>query len=203
MLIRPYRDADHEALREICVLTGDAGGDATGLYDDDGLLPDIYLSPYVLFEPESARVLVHDDRPVGYAIGTADSVAFARRYRQDWLPEFEERHPLEGSPGSLLQRMLHIGRHPEEAIGPDQVLYPAHLHIDLLPEAQGAGWGRALMRELLSTLLDAGAPGVQLGVAESNVGAQAFYRRLGFTPLPSTPEDPYRLGIRTDAFLGW
>lgn len=200
--IRAYRDDDHEALRRICLLTGDSGGDATGLFgDDDGLLPDIYLTPYVLFEPRFALVLVEGDRPIGYTVAAADSVAFADRYRHEWLPVFDQRHPQEAAPGSRLQHLLHVGRHPEEAIGPDQALFPAHLHIDLLPEAQGAGWGRALMGELLLALRAAGVPGVQLGVGDDNTGAQAFYRRLGFAPLPSTPDDPYRLGIGTDARL--
>jgi GNAT superfamily N-acetyltransferase len=197
LAIRPYRDGDHDALRRICVLTGDSGRDATGLFGDDGLLPDIFLTPYVLFEPGLARVLVEGDRPVGYIVAAADSTAFARRFRSEWLPVLDRRHPQEAAPGSRLQRLLHVGRHPEEAIGPDQALFPAHLHIDLLPEAQGAGWGRALIDELLRALRAAGVPGVQLGVGEDNTGAQAFYRRLGFAPLPSTPGDPYRLGIRT------
>ncbi|MBO1740947.1 GNAT family N-acetyltransferase [Leifsonia sp. TF02-11] len=207
MSLRPYAAGDDIALRDVCLRTGDAGGDATGLYPDDELLADIFLMPYLRFEPELASVLISDDRPVGYLVATADSVRFAERYRREWLPWFAERHPRpERSDGlkpersdSALERVLELGHAPEHAIGPDQEAFPAHLHIDLLPAAQGRGWGRVLIRRLLGQLRAVGVPGVQLGVGERNRNAQAFYRRLGFHPLPSTPDDPYRLGMATDA----
>jgi ribosomal protein S18 acetylase RimI-like enzyme len=132
-------------------------------------------------------------------VGTADSVAFAERYRREWLPGFAARHPLVDPPTTPTENLVRVGHSPSHLIGPDHALFPAHLHIDLLPETQGQGWGRMLVRTLLDRLRAAGVPGVQLGVGELNVGAQAFYRRLGFAPLPSDPLDGTRLGIRTDA----
>ena len=67
--------------------------------------------------------------------------------------------------------------------------YPAHLHIDLLPRAQGQGHGRRLMTAMFDRLTAAGASGVHLGVRRTNTRAIAFYEKLGFTP---TPDD---LGI--------
>ena len=63
--------------------------------------------------------------------------------------------------------------------------YPAHLHIDLLPEAQGAGWGRALMEGLQDALRAGGSPGVHLGVSARNQRALGFYRHLGYEELAS------------------
>jgi len=60
---------------------------------------------------------------------------------------------------------------------------PSHLHIDLLPSAQGRGLGRALMQRLLETLRRDGSDGVHLGVAAANVRAIGFYEHLGFVPL--------------------
>jgi ribosomal protein S18 acetylase RimI-like enzyme len=65
--------------------------------------------------------------------------------------------------------------------------YPAHLHIDLLPELQGRGIGRRLIDTVLDRLREASVPGVQLGVDPRNTSAQAFYTRLGFAPLPAPP----------------
>jgi ribosomal protein S18 acetylase RimI-like enzyme len=61
--------------------------------------------------------------------------------------------------------------------------HPSHLHIDLLPTWQGAGWGRRLIEALLERLAGAGSPGVHLSVSLRNPRAVAFYRHLGFTEL--------------------
>lgn len=198
-MIRPYAPGDVASLSRVCLLTGDSGGDATGKYADDGLLADIFLLPYLQLEPEHAHVLDIGGRAVGYIVATPDSVVFAERYRREWLPRFAAAHPLVDPPTTPTESLALVGHSASHLIGPDHELFPAHLHIDLLPVAQGQGWGRRLMATLLRQLADAGVPGVQLGVGERNTGAQAFYRRLGFAPLPSTPHDGLRLGIRTGA----
>ena len=72
--IRPYRPSDHDALYTICIRTGDAGRDATALYPDPRILPDIFVGPYLLLEPELTFVLVDtEDRPAGYMVGAADT----------------------------------------------------------------------------------------------------------------------------------
>jgi len=58
--------------------------------------------------------------------------------------------------------------------------YPAHLHIDILPECQRQGWGRKLMDVLVEELKGRGAKGVHLGMAGDNVAAGRFYETLGF-----------------------
>ncbi len=49
------------------------------------------------------------------------------------------------------------------------------------PEAQGQGTGRALLEAGLARLAGLGARRVQLWVFETNTGAQALYRHMGFT----------------------
>ena len=76
--------------------------------------------------------------------------------------------------------------------------YPAHLHIDLLPDAQGAGHGRALIDTFRAAAAEAGAPALHVGVDPANTRALGFYARLGFTPIPVA--DPGRaryLGLPT------
>jgi ribosomal protein S18 acetylase RimI-like enzyme len=80
--IRPYRPADRDTLYAICIHTGDAGQDATTLYRDPRILPDIFTGPYLLLEPELAFVLPGtEDRPAGYIVGTADTPHFVAAYR--------------------------------------------------------------------------------------------------------------------------
>ena len=82
---------------------------------------------------------------------------------------------------------------PDFLVPPGAEAYPAHLHIDLLPEAQGFGWGRRLIHAQLDRLAAAGVGGVHLGMAPENARALGFYTHLGF----------HRLGEWQDTlFLG-
>ncbi|QMU74913.1 GNAT family N-acetyltransferase [Streptacidiphilus sp. PB12-B1b] len=181
--IRPYRPADREALYDICVRTGDAGADATGLYRDPGILPAIFTGPYLQLAPELAFVLADGpdaERPLGYVIGTADTRRYVADYRRAWLPLVAGQYPEGSGEGPDAERVREL-HHPEWMLADGLAdRYPAHLHIDLLPQAQGRGAGRALMDTFLAALRAAGAERVHLGMARRNTGARAFYDRLGF-----------------------
>ena len=202
-MIRPSRPADRDALYAICLATGDGGSDATDLYDDPELLGHVYLGPYLAMAPDLAFVVSEgtdgrvgvadrpaglrdgatDGRPLGYCVGTADTVAFARACEQRWWPELRRAYPLQPERRASDQGLVEMIHHPpvtDPAVVAD---FPAHLHIDLLPAAQGRGAGRALIERFLAALVDAGCPGVHLGVAEANARAIAFYRRVGFAEL--------------------
>ena len=84
--------------------------------------------------------------------------------------------PEDASPDADLIRSIHAG-HPAH---PDLGAYPAHLHIDLLPVAQGHGLGRKLIETFLNQLRTLGVPAVHLGVSALNPRAIGFYERIGF-----------------------
>lgn len=180
--IRPYRPTDLPAVYDVCVRTAAGGADARGHYQSDLLMGDIFAAPYVTAEPEHAHVL--DDgagTAVGYVLGTADTARFVTWYRHTWLPATAARHPEPADPAVTRDdAMLALHHRPERMLTPELASYPAHLHIDVLPEFQGQGWGRALMASFLAGLRAAGVPSVHLGVLTSNVKARAFYHRLGF-----------------------
>ena len=178
--VRPYRPADLEAVYDICVRTADAGGDARGQYSSDRLMGDLFAAPYVTLEPEHGHVL--DDgtgTAVGYVVGTADTPTFVRRYREEWIPASGLAVPAD-PPQTQEDVMLGLHHRPERMLEPAVAAYPAHLHIDLLPEWQGRGHGRRLMSAFLDGLRGAGVPSVHLGMLSTNAGARAFYDRLGF-----------------------
>ncbi|MFF1877282.1 GNAT family N-acetyltransferase [Leifsonia sp. NPDC058230] len=199
--IRPYRPSDREAVDEICVRTGASGTDATGLYSDDSLLPDIFAEPYLAYQPELAFVVDTGDHVAGYVIGVSDTAAFADWYKREWRAGFAERHPLDTAATDAERELIRYGLSYGDRLVPELGDYPAHLHIDLLPELQGQGFGRRLIRRLLAELEERGVSAVHLGVSATNTSARAFYNRLGFHELPSsTPEGP-SLGIATDALI--
>jgi ribosomal protein S18 acetylase RimI-like enzyme len=180
--IRPYRVSDHDAIYEICVRTADRGQDARGQYSTDDLMPDLFAGPYIYLEPELAFVLAdEDDQPVGYVLGTSDTARFVRRYHEVWIPMLADRYPRPPDPARTAEEVLLAGHYrPEDRLRPELTQYPAHLHIDLLPDYQGAGHGRALMETWLAAAAAAGAPAVFLHMDPANTRARAFYDRLGF-----------------------
>ncbi len=175
---------------DICLRTGDSGGDASPLYDDPRLLGHIYVGPYVALQPLLALVLTDEQEIVGYVLGALDTRAFEVACEESWWPRLREQYPLtpagagRARDGTLV-RMIH---HPPIAADDVVKQFPSHLHIDLLPRAQGRGQGRALMDTLLAALVAQGSPGVHLGVSPANTRAIGFYRRLGFVQLDA--EDP-------------
>ncbi len=182
--IRAYAASDRDAVYDICVRTAQSGGDARGIYCSDDLMPDVFAGPYVHLEPELAFVLDDGERAVGYVIGTADTVRFVRRCREEWLPLLDGKYAVPPDPITTRDeviRSLHF--RPERMIVRELGNFPAHLHIDLLPEWQGRGFGRVLLQRLLSALAEQGVDAVHLGMDPANVGARAFYDKLGFREL--------------------
>ncbi|MFJ7990489.1 GNAT family N-acetyltransferase [Streptomyces sp. NPDC096351] len=199
--VRRYQGSDRAQLAEICVRTAHEGGDSSGMYPDPELMPTIFAYPYVELEPEFALVL--DDgtgRAVGYVLGVPDTVAFVHRFRDEWLPVVSERFPVpEPDGGTAADMMAGLLHSPERMVLSELAAYPAHLHIDVLPEWQGRGYGRVLMGSLLAALRERGVPAVHLCMVQANTGARAFYDRLGFELLDVVDPGPvWYLGRSTD-----
>jgi ribosomal protein S18 acetylase RimI-like enzyme len=181
--VRGFQPGDLPALYDVCLRTGDNGGDATSLYPGEPeLLGTVFAAPYAVLEPELTFVVDDGQRAVGYIVGTADTPRFVRRFQAEWLPKVAERYPdVIGEIRTPAERVRHLLHHQEQFLRPELADFPAHLHIDLLPSHQRGGFGRALMTRFLDTLAERGVAGVHLAMGRANTNADAFYRRLGFT----------------------
>lgn len=186
--IRPYRPADLDALYEICLLTGDNGGDGTHLYRDKWLIGHVHAAPYGIFQPSLAFVAEDDEGAGGYILGALDSESFEKRLDRDWWPRLRGRYPEPpaGLPEERWTADQHKARtihHPWPTDPELAARYPSHLHIDLVPRLQSGGHGRRLMNALTGALREQGSPGVHLAVHAENTRAIGFYRHVGFTEL--------------------
>jgi ribosomal protein S18 acetylase RimI-like enzyme len=191
--IREFRPDDADALYEICLRTVDAGNDGTLLYPTHPELPGhLALGANLTLEPRFAFVLQDETgAPVGYVVGALDTREFYKKCEQLWWPPLRERYP---DPVSVPperytpeQRLLH-GIH-QPVLAPDAVLdvYPSHLHINLMPPAQGCGYGKLLLETLFAALREVGSRGIFLGVPAANTRAIGFYLRMGFDEIPNLP----------------
>jgi ribosomal protein S18 acetylase RimI-like enzyme len=178
--VRRAEPRDRNALYEICLLTADGGIDATTLYSDPKLPGYLWAAPYGELEPDFAFVLADNGPALGYVIAAADTAAFEVKLEREWWPMVRKAVAGMTPKASLDQAALSRIQNPEvhaEWLVKD---YPAHLHINLLPEAQSGGWGRRLIETEIDALRRAGVRGVHLGVSPTNERAKGFYSHLGF-----------------------
>ena len=178
--IRPYHESDLENLYRICLLTGGRGKDATSWYKDPMLLGHYYAAPYAILEPELTFILSLNDQPAGYILGAFNSKEFSVNCEKNWFPELRNKYKLpdenDNSHDAAIIRLIHNGYKPK----PELSEYPSHLHINLLPITQGKGLGRKMMNRFIEKLKELNSPALHLEVGKTNVGAIAFYKKMGF-----------------------
>jgi GNAT superfamily N-acetyltransferase len=154
----------------------------------------IWCRPYHLLAPGTSFVLDNGTgRVTGYILSVPDTTAFVTWYRSTYLPYchaygIDPPEMKDGKPPSWSEDLAGALRalvySPEEMLHREYPhlleQYPAHLHIDILPEYQRQGWGKKLMEELVSRLREQGVRGVHLVMAGDNVAAGRFYEAVGF-----------------------
>lgn len=196
MTIRHGHLSDLASLYEICHKTGDAGQDASGVIGDRQLLGHYFSAPYLVRDPSWCWIAADDLGVAGYLVTTPDSRAFAAWMNADWLPAVRNLYPrLEDPSWSPTEVWIRKTIHSEAGF-PDFVdEYPAHLHIDFLPRAQGQGLGTRFIAAFLEKLRAEGVPGFHLGVGIQNTKAQGFYAKQGFQVIRQDPGVIY-LGLK-------
>lgn len=174
-----------DRLYDVGLRTGDSGAGAEDLHDDPRILGEVYVGAYLEHEPGLAFVLEDTGgSPVGYVLGARNTAAFEQLLEEQWWPPLRQKYPLGSFPadshdGKMVRR-IHAPKHTDPASIEG---FPAHLHINILREAQGGGNGRRLMETLFSALRDLGVEGVHLSVSPNNTQAIGFYQHLGFAHL--------------------
>ncbi|KAK8922164.1 hypothetical protein H634G_00315 [Metarhizium anisopliae BRIP 53293] len=204
--IRQYRASDFEATAHICRETLPADVSTSQLLRR--LAPYIWTHPYTHLSPGTCFVL--DDgggRAVGYCIGCADAEALAAGYDAYVAgvlePSGEIGPPADGVDASRRLDWVVDGRFYEDALaqtaysghwllvdGNERLLaegYRATMHIDLLGEWQGKGWGRRLIEAFVESVRPVGmadgaaaCKGIWIGVGVSNAKVVPFYEKQGF-----------------------
>ncbi len=183
--LRPYRPDDLDALYHICLVTGDAGADASVLHKDGKLLGHLYAAPYGVLEPENAFIAEDEEGVAGYIVGTHDSTRFDARLEREWWPALREHYA--GIPRTALTRKdlerIEAIRNPSSNPPGIVARYPAHIHMNLLPRLRGQRVGTRLLEMWIDQARRAGVRGIHLGASTGNRGAVAFWSKSGFEPI--------------------
>jgi ribosomal protein S18 acetylase RimI-like enzyme len=142
----------------------------------------IYLYPYLAHGTVLAAVV--DGTFAGYLAGTADTATFPSEQDRMTRAIREHRLTMRRAPLAFFARSMvdvavaAIRRLPSAGERHDP-RWPAHLHINVAPEARGTGAADALVKEWLGMLGDTGC---HLQTLRENTRAVRFFERMGFTP---------------------
>lgn len=181
MIIRAYKQKDHEKVRDICLATSTIEG------MDREMLALLYADYYTEIEPQNVFILADDkDEAVGYILSAENYKNFIRVYKEKYLDRVKalsKKSAFEMKNDFMLMRL--VGK-----------IYPGHLHIDILPEVQRGGWGHKLMDILLTHLKEKGVKGVHLGVGAGNEKGVNFYKKYGFKKILNIFGKAYVFGIK-------
>ncbi|MBA2241628.1 MAG: GNAT family acetyltransferase [Chthoniobacterales bacterium] len=180
-IIRPYRESDREAVRNLCCRTGFLGKPIDPIYEDRELFADFLTTYYTDHEPESSFVLEIDGELRGYLLG-------CRRPLLNQLYSFYQniclflrsllRYPRYHERSRRFIRWLLLNGWREVPAAPRRT---PHFHINLLPEARKVSTTRALFSAYFSYLYRSGEKRVygQIVTFESRRGEKMF-ARYGF-----------------------
>jgi ribosomal protein S18 acetylase RimI-like enzyme len=164
--IRPYQQKDYENLREVCFVT------ATPPYNKNkDITAALFCEYYLNYEGEHCFVVAdQDDNAVGYILCAPDYTEFVKKFTKYQLPIVRKL--------SFKEYVLHkLEFMYNKKVAKD---YPAHLHIDIMPDFQRMGMGKKLVDALMAHLNSIGVQKLHLGCGASNEKGTSFYKKIGF-----------------------
>lgn len=172
MQIRKYKQSDFEKVRQICFET--AVGRQFQINKE--LVCTLFCDYYLTYESDNCFILsAENDEAVGYVICAENFDEYINRYFEIYFKKIK----------SLSKREAFIKKCEKFFYKKISKSYPAHLHIDILEEYRGKGYGKGLIRKLIDSLKSKGVKGIYLTVDTKNKKAIKFYYKLGFSKLKS------------------
>lgn len=171
MTVRPYTEKDKEDVRFICL---NSDGPCEGDEKENFFILNTFCDYFIEKEGENCFVCVDEnDKAIGYVICAEDYDRYFEAFVKEYIPRFDET-ATDDREGAL---------HSADPQGEFKADYPAHLHIDVLPEYQRMGVGHKMVDALCEHLRKKGVKGVMLTTGVDNEKGRGFYKKYGFTEL--------------------
>ena len=142
-MIEQYKDKYKDDIIEICYRTGFYGEDLTGkkLFRDKKLFAMRFVLHYTQYQPEYCFVYRENNKVAGYIVGTDDTIKQETDFSKTMYPKILLRMYLYTWWDSITSfRYIKSFLKPDsESVLDDLLLemYPAHLHMNVLPGFQG------------------------------------------------------------------
>ena len=181
MIIRPFEEKDKENVRFVCL---NSEGPCQMTPDESHYILTTYCNYYIENEGHNCFVAAdEDDKAIAYIICTENYDEYRKVFLEEYVPRLDESLTVWGfnaKQGATDSTTL------QEKYKSD---YPAHLHIDVLPEYHRQGIGHMLVNTLKEHLHSKGVCGVMLTVGSKNERGKAFYNKYGFEFLEQCGDD--------------
>lgn len=169
--IRPMLSSDRAAVENICIETAPPFLCSNHKRREYTLL--MYNRYYTRVLQHSFVAVDEKDKPVGYILCAPDYGFYKQDFFRNELTDIRRLGIF-----YFISARSEVGSFSKYAKE-----YPAHLHIDILPQYQGKHIGKELMNTLFHHLKEQKVSGLMLSVSRENKGAIAFYEKCGFRVL--------------------
>ncbi len=195
IIVRRCSKEDEAGILKVCYKTGYMGEDLTGIdvFNDITLFGYIFCLYYVRHEPHNCFVAVdsRSNEIVGYIIGTSDTCRQNRSFvlKQGWRIILRIILCTMWKYPESLKAIYYVLRNAELDKNRKMLYneFPAHLHINILPEYQRSGIGGKLI-DAFENQVSKTSKGIHLKTSNKNIKAVPFYIKKGYT-IHSQKED--------------
>lgn len=177
---------DFISIKNICCLTGNNGNPIEE--SRWKFFGDFWIGPYEKYFSEWSFVaLNHSNEILGYLVGCPDNLKknFNIYQVRLMLKFLAKKYTFNSDVKRLFKRFFHLEASPEKSFSSDilnqiKYEYPAHLHINLLPEARGQSIGHFLLQAFEEKLRTENIKGIHVFCGK---GPTPYYFKEGFKTL--------------------
>lgn len=179
---------DLTAIVDICYKTGFMGEDLTGSgrFNDRTLFSYLFCLYYPLYEIDNCFIAFDDtkNKIIGYILGSRNTIEQEKRFMRKMVPKVALRmcaytiffYPESFRAVLLFMKNLEL-KDIEKTV---YIEYPAHLHMNILPEYQKRGVGSMLLDTFENHMSNKGVSGIHIWTSNKNVKAIPFYSKHGY-----------------------
>ncbi len=169
MKIKHYEEKYKEDVRFVCL---NSNGPCKLKERQQHLILTTYCDYFIEKEGHNCFVAVDEnDRAVGYILCAENYDNFKKIFNKEYLTRFRKTEVIFRITSRLSSFVQSVYKKE----------YPAHMHIDILPEYQRMGLGHKLVDALCEHLKSKGVKGVCLTMWSGNKKGGNFYKKYGFT----------------------